>query len=147
LPRSDHDYDLQLDPPVNRRIPIARVHIDQIRQILGLWPPMLIIRWQNGYQTISTIHPSNFVLHPSNFTLYSSIPGSSWRKPTRHGLQGTRHGGKRQIMSGLGPVHGTYRVGGIMIARQETQIKGRWPLANPIKQVGNITCHTAHGRW
>jgi len=36
LPRSDHDYDLQLDPPVNRRIPIARVHIDQIRQILGL---------------------------------------------------------------------------------------------------------------
>jgi DNA-binding LytR/AlgR family response regulator len=35
-PRSTRDYDLRLDPPVNRRIPIARDRLDKIRKILGL---------------------------------------------------------------------------------------------------------------
>jgi DNA-binding LytR/AlgR family response regulator len=35
-PRASRDYDLQLDPPVNRRIPIARDRLDEIRKILGL---------------------------------------------------------------------------------------------------------------
>lgn len=34
--RSDRDDDLRLDPPVNRRIPIARDRLPTIRQILGL---------------------------------------------------------------------------------------------------------------
>lgn len=35
-PRNTRDYDLRLDPPVNRRIPIARDRLDKIRKILGL---------------------------------------------------------------------------------------------------------------
>jgi DNA-binding LytR/AlgR family response regulator len=35
-PRSTRDYDLRLDPPVNRRIPIARDRLDKIRKILGV---------------------------------------------------------------------------------------------------------------
>jgi DNA-binding LytR/AlgR family response regulator len=35
IPRVSRDYDLQLDPPVNRRIPIARKHLEEIRKILG----------------------------------------------------------------------------------------------------------------
>jgi len=35
-PRDSRDYDLQLDPPVNRRIPIARNRLEEIRKILGL---------------------------------------------------------------------------------------------------------------
>ena len=35
-PRSSHDYDLRLDPPVNRRIPIARDRLEKIRKILGI---------------------------------------------------------------------------------------------------------------
>jgi hypothetical protein len=35
-PRKSRDYDLRLDPPVNRRIPIARDRLDEIRKILGL---------------------------------------------------------------------------------------------------------------
>ena len=35
-PRKSRDYDLRLDPPVNRRIPIARDRLEQIRKILGL---------------------------------------------------------------------------------------------------------------
>ena len=35
-PRQSRDYDLQLDPPVNRRIPISRNHFEQIRKILGV---------------------------------------------------------------------------------------------------------------
>ena len=35
-PRNARDYDLRLDPPVNRRIPIARDRLDKIRQILGI---------------------------------------------------------------------------------------------------------------
>ena len=35
-PRKPRDYDLRLDPPVNRRIPIARNRLEQIRKILGL---------------------------------------------------------------------------------------------------------------
>ena len=35
-PRKSRDYDLRLDPPFNRRIPIARNHLEQIRKILGL---------------------------------------------------------------------------------------------------------------
>lgn len=34
--RSDRDHDLRLDPPVNRRIPIARDRLANVRQILGL---------------------------------------------------------------------------------------------------------------
>jgi DNA-binding LytR/AlgR family response regulator len=34
--RSARDYDLRLDPPVNRRIPIARDRLEEIRKILGL---------------------------------------------------------------------------------------------------------------
>jgi DNA-binding LytR/AlgR family response regulator len=34
--RASRDYDLQLDPPVNRRIPIARDRLEQIRRILGI---------------------------------------------------------------------------------------------------------------
>jgi DNA-binding LytR/AlgR family response regulator len=36
IPRATRDYDLQLDPPVNRRIPIARNHLEKIRTILGV---------------------------------------------------------------------------------------------------------------
>ena len=35
-PRNSRDYDLRMDPPVNRRIPIARNHLKQIRKTLGL---------------------------------------------------------------------------------------------------------------
>jgi DNA-binding LytR/AlgR family response regulator len=35
-PRDSRDYDLRLDPPVNRRIPIARNRLEEIRKILGL---------------------------------------------------------------------------------------------------------------
>jgi DNA-binding LytR/AlgR family response regulator len=34
-PRKSRDYDLKLDPPVNRRIPIARNRFEKIRQIIG----------------------------------------------------------------------------------------------------------------
>ena len=34
--RNARDYDLRLDPPVNRRIPIARDRLEKIRKILGL---------------------------------------------------------------------------------------------------------------
>ena len=34
-PRKSRDYDLRLDPPVNRRIPIARNRLDKIRKTLG----------------------------------------------------------------------------------------------------------------
>ena len=34
-PRSSRGYDLKLDPPVNRRIPIARDRLEKIRKILG----------------------------------------------------------------------------------------------------------------
>ena len=33
-PRKSKDYDLRLDPPVNRRIPIARDRLEKIRRIL-----------------------------------------------------------------------------------------------------------------
>jgi DNA-binding LytR/AlgR family response regulator len=32
--RASRDYDLQLDPPVNRRIPISRNSLEEIRKIL-----------------------------------------------------------------------------------------------------------------
>ena len=35
-PRKSKDYDLRLDPPVNRRIPIARNRLKNIRKILAL---------------------------------------------------------------------------------------------------------------
>ncbi len=35
-PRNSRDYDLRLDPPVNRRIPIARDRFENIRKILGV---------------------------------------------------------------------------------------------------------------
>ena len=35
-PRKSKDYDLRLDPPVNRRIPIARNRLANIRKILDL---------------------------------------------------------------------------------------------------------------
>jgi DNA-binding LytR/AlgR family response regulator len=35
-PRKSKDYDLRLDPPVNRRIPIARDRFEKIRKILGV---------------------------------------------------------------------------------------------------------------
>ena len=35
-PRNNRDYDLRLDPPVNRRIPIARDRFGSIRKILGV---------------------------------------------------------------------------------------------------------------
>jgi DNA-binding LytR/AlgR family response regulator len=35
-PRKSKDYDLRLDPAVNRRIPIARKRLGNIRKILGL---------------------------------------------------------------------------------------------------------------
>lgn len=35
-PRNSKDYDLRLDPPVNRRIPIARDRLKEIRRILGV---------------------------------------------------------------------------------------------------------------
>jgi DNA-binding LytR/AlgR family response regulator len=35
-PRKTRDYDLRLDPPVNRRIPVARDRLEEIRKILGL---------------------------------------------------------------------------------------------------------------
>ena len=34
-PRSSRDWDFRLDPPVNRRIPIARNRLDKIRKIIG----------------------------------------------------------------------------------------------------------------
>ena len=36
VPRNSKDYDLRLDPPVNRRIPIARDRLEKIRRILGV---------------------------------------------------------------------------------------------------------------
>ena len=36
IPRDTRDYDLRLDPPVNRRIPIARDRLGEIRKILGM---------------------------------------------------------------------------------------------------------------
>ena len=35
-PRSSRGYDIKLDPPVNRRIPIARNSLEKIRKILGV---------------------------------------------------------------------------------------------------------------
>jgi DNA-binding LytR/AlgR family response regulator len=35
-PRSSRGYDLRLDPPVNRRIPIARNRLEEVRKILGV---------------------------------------------------------------------------------------------------------------
>ena len=35
-PRKSKDYDLQLDPPVNRRIPIGRDRLSKIRKIVGV---------------------------------------------------------------------------------------------------------------
>jgi DNA-binding LytR/AlgR family response regulator len=35
-PRSSRDWDLRLDPPVNRRIPIARKRLDKIHKILDI---------------------------------------------------------------------------------------------------------------
>ncbi|MGD9046120.1 MAG: LytTR family DNA-binding domain-containing protein [Desulfobacterales bacterium] len=35
-PRSSRDYDFRLDPPVNRRIPIARDRFGNIRKILAM---------------------------------------------------------------------------------------------------------------
>ena len=35
-PRETQDYDFRLDPPVNKRIPIARDRLKQIHKILGL---------------------------------------------------------------------------------------------------------------
>ena len=35
-PRDTRGYDLRLDPPVNRRIPIARDRLENIRKILGV---------------------------------------------------------------------------------------------------------------
>ncbi len=35
-PRNSRGYDLRLDPPVNRRIPIARDRLEKIRRILGV---------------------------------------------------------------------------------------------------------------
>jgi DNA-binding LytR/AlgR family response regulator len=36
IPRKSRDYDLRLDPPVNRRIPIARDRLEKVRKILGV---------------------------------------------------------------------------------------------------------------
>ena len=36
IPRPSRDYDLKLDPPVNKRIPIARDRLTKIRKILGV---------------------------------------------------------------------------------------------------------------
>ena len=36
IPRTSRDYDFKLDPPVNKRIPIARNRISEIRKILKL---------------------------------------------------------------------------------------------------------------
>ena len=36
VPRKSHGYDLRLDPPVNRRIPIERDRIEDIRKVLGI---------------------------------------------------------------------------------------------------------------
>jgi DNA-binding LytR/AlgR family response regulator len=36
VPRKSKDYDLRLDPPVNRRVPIARDCLSKIRKILGV---------------------------------------------------------------------------------------------------------------
>ena len=35
-PRKSRGYDLRLDPPVNRRIPIARNRFEEIQKILGV---------------------------------------------------------------------------------------------------------------
>jgi DNA-binding LytR/AlgR family response regulator len=35
-PRKSGDFDLRLDPPVNRRVPIARNRLENIRKILGV---------------------------------------------------------------------------------------------------------------
>jgi DNA-binding LytR/AlgR family response regulator len=35
-PRKSKDYDIRMDPPVNRRIPIARNRLENIRKILDL---------------------------------------------------------------------------------------------------------------
>ena len=36
VPRTSRDYDFRLDPPVNKRIPIARKRLEKIRKILAL---------------------------------------------------------------------------------------------------------------
>ena len=36
IPRTSRDYDFKLDPPVNRRIPIARNRINNVRKMLAL---------------------------------------------------------------------------------------------------------------
>jgi DNA-binding LytR/AlgR family response regulator len=36
LPRTSRDYDFKLDPPVNKRIPISRNRLDNVRKILAL---------------------------------------------------------------------------------------------------------------
>ena len=35
-PRNSRDFDLRLDPPVNRRIPIARDRLEKFHKILGV---------------------------------------------------------------------------------------------------------------
>lgn len=36
IPRTSRDFDFKLDPPVNRRIPIARDRLEKIRKMLGV---------------------------------------------------------------------------------------------------------------
>ena len=36
LPRTSRDYDFKMDPPVNRRIPVARDRMDAVRRIIGV---------------------------------------------------------------------------------------------------------------
>ena len=36
IPRKSKDNDLRLDPLVNRRIPIARDRLEEIRRVLGV---------------------------------------------------------------------------------------------------------------
>jgi len=35
-PRASRDYDIKLDPPVNKRIPLSRSRLKSVRKILGL---------------------------------------------------------------------------------------------------------------
>ena len=36
LPRETRGYDIKLDPPVNKRIPVARTRLTALRRILGI---------------------------------------------------------------------------------------------------------------
>jgi hypothetical protein len=72
-PRASRDYDLRLDPPVNRRIPIARNRLEEIRKILG-------VLWKGGHSMF--LFSRYFSLsQPHHIFITIFIKLSGWGRP------------------------------------------------------------------